>query len=256
MPGVHIPPHVYGFSSEYAMPVTWRNCTVLRIPTAKPSRTKSLARKVGVISLAYCYKASLGMASFTLAAASVHVRAVSMCRRALNVTLRAYSTQQFLARVQPRFAATTPVAVHCNAFSALASTGGTTVVVLVKVGTGVYSPLDADVKKMHRSGFLKTLKADDTFATKLQNVPLDECKVWVLPAVAGDVPTPTEEKDGIELTGIKEISSIFKLVDSKGVEQASPISKLVLRVALPPTTRGPGKLRYHFCRAVDGNMRS
>jgi hypothetical protein len=142
------------------------------------------------------------MASFSLAAASVHVRAVSMCRRALNVTLRAYSTQQFLARAQPLFAVTTPMAVHCNAFSALASTGGTPSMAVVKVGTGQYRELSLEHHKILNvsvTAFLDALATSHAFATKLQNVPLDECKVWVLPPIAGKLPTPDEEQAAHEL---------------------------------------------------------
>jgi hypothetical protein len=142
------------------------------------------------------------MAYFTLSAASGHIRAVSMYRRAVNVTFRSCAVLSFLTRAQPLVAAAPPVAVHHKAFSALASTSGTPDVVLVKVGTGKYSPLeDISVINKNRSGILKALKADEIFANDLKDVSLNHVAVLVLPSVAGDVPTPAEEKAATELVG-------------------------------------------------------
>jgi hypothetical protein len=151
-----------------------------------------------------CYKAQhdFAMAYFTLSAASGRIRAVSICRRAVNVTFRSCAVLQFLTRAQPLVAAAPPVAVHHKAFSALATTSGTPDVVLVKVGTGEYSPLEAiSVINKNRSDILKALKADEIFANDLKDVSLNHVKVLVLPSVAGDVPTPAEEEAADELVG-------------------------------------------------------
>jgi hypothetical protein len=170
------------------------------------------------------------MAYFTLAAVSVHVKAGSICRRAVNVTLRC-GTTLFFARAQPLQAAARPMAVHNKAFSSAVPTNGTPNVVLVKVGAREYSPLSlkGKVLNMNSTEILDALATSRIFANKLKNVPLDDCKVSVLPSVAGNVPTPAEERAANELKESNEISSHF--VDEKGVERVP--QTVALRVELP-----------------------
>jgi hypothetical protein len=185
------------------------------------------------------------MAYFSLAAVSVHVRAVSICRRAVNVTLACGATQ-FLARAQPLPAAALPMAVHHKAFSGTVPTNGKPNVVLVKVGTGEYRrlSLDGDVLKMDSTAVLDALATSRIFANDLKDVPLGQVKVLVLPAFTGKVPTPDDEKSAKLLEGDAEIASIP--VEAQAVKDATTVSKVVVRVMLPSTIIRPGELRLHF----------
>jgi hypothetical protein len=207
-------------------------------------------RSNAVFFLAYLLlgPSSHAMAYFSLAAVSVHVRAASMCRRAVNVTLACGATQ-FLARAQPLPGAALHMAVHHKAFSGAVPANGKPNMVLVKVGTGEYRrlSLDGEVLNMDSTAILKALKADDIFANKLKDAPLDDCKVWVLPAFTGKVPTPDDEKSAKLLEGDAEVASIP--VEAQAVMDATTVSKVVLRVMLPPTIRH-GELLLHFILAA------
>lgn len=68
--------------------------------------------------------------------------------------------------------------------------------VLVQVGSGEYSSFAVRVDQlrlMGRSAFLQALAQSPMFATELKAVPLDDCKVYVLQSVAGQLPLAVEE---------------------------------------------------------------
>jgi hypothetical protein len=160
----------------------------------------------------------------------MHVRAAASSRRAC-----VRSVKHSVLALSPSFvrvSATSPMATFHTHVSALVGAGnhpkGTQRMVLVKVGTGEYSPISLR-ETMNRSDVLKALKRDDIFANHLKDVPLDQAKVWVLRSVAGDTPTAKEEQDNVELDGIKTVASIIKTAKLNIDEK----SKLVLRVELP-----------------------
>jgi hypothetical protein len=158
----------------------------------------------------------------------MHIRAAVSSRRGCVRIV----THSILA-VSPSFvrvSATSPFTTYHTHVSALVGAGnhpnGTGRTVLVKVGTGEYRELwtNDDAMQMSATAILKALKHDDIFANKLNNLPLDECKVWVLPAIAGKLPTAEEEQSATELQGSDVISSIMKSGDKQD---------LALHVSLP-----------------------
>jgi hypothetical protein len=105
--------------------------------------------------------------------------------------------------------------------------------------------LKGKVGNMDSTEIIDALATSHIFANKLKNVPLNDCKVSVLPSVAGNVPTPAEERAANELKESNQISSHF--VDEK-VSSAShrrwpsawsfPLAQVsrMLQVQVFPTT--------------------
>lgn len=99
--------------------------------------------------------------------------------------------------------------------------------VFVKVGSGNY--LEFEMKGLWTATPGKVLEAlaeRRAFSVKLKDVPLDECKVSVVPPVAGDVPTAEEEENAIEVTTTKSI---------QGSLTSGHTDKVFIRVELPST---------------------
>jgi hypothetical protein len=124
------------------------------------------------------------------------------------------STSDLVAGAPPHvpLPLTLATAMNSNASSSLVSTGGARdEVVVVKVDTGSYSRLALpaeDIMRMNCSAFLEALKADNIFGNHLKDVPLSQVDVWVLPTVAGYLPTPAEEQAAQELVGSNIIQDL------------------------------------------------
>jgi hypothetical protein len=127
-------------------------------------------------------------------------------------------------------ASTIPIALYRQPFSVSPAVSCTPPVVLVKVGTGKYSPLLLplkDIQKMNRSEILKALKADDIFANDLKDVPLGQVNVRVLPVVVrplDKVPTPDEEAAAVQLESANTLEHLMG---------SMPSSNVFLHVSLP-----------------------
>jgi hypothetical protein len=161
------------------------------------------------------------------------MRAVLLCRRAACGVLHSNSVH-LLARTLLRVPATLPMTAFRTLVSAVAEAADPTKItlrtVLVKVGTGEYSPLELPIDNMNRTAILDALATSRIFANDLKDVPLGQVKVWVLPGAVGSEPTPDEEKAAKVLKGSETIADIIKGADKKGIDN---VSKLVLRVSLP-----------------------
>jgi len=99
---------------------------------------------------------------------------------------------------------------------------------LVKVGDADFFdvPLDTDaLLRMRVMHLLVTLFANAYVAARLEGVALNECEVFVLPRVAGKVPTAAEEADAVRLKGVSTVGSVLP---------AGAGGHVFIRVCLPP----------------------
>lgn len=88
--------------------------------------------------------------------------------------------------------------------------------ILIKVGDGqdtdINIPVD-DLLAMRRGGFINALATRGGFGVEFEGMPRSKCRVFVLPKVAGKLPTAEEEASAVELVGTTTFGELVAQVD-------------------------------------------
>jgi hypothetical protein len=120
--------------------------------------------------------------------------------------------------------------------------------VLVKIGSGGEWLFPVDVEAlmaMDGMALLEALAGSPRFRNDLKDVPLGQCKVFLLQqGVAGAKPTAAEEAGAIQLRSAFTIGEALLAAGGTGVKVAGHrCGNFFLRVHLPGSSQPPGERR-------------
>jgi hypothetical protein len=164
------------------------------------------------------------------------VKAVSLCRHSVRIVPH---TSYNAFRLLPHTVLQTSVPIiigHQKHRTAAFITDSVRRNILITVGTGQYSPLlltFEQISKMNRIELFKALRQDDVFCTAVKDLSVVDCKVWVLPGVAGNVPTGGEEAAAAELRGCNIISHLLMPGGNTSDAHAGSSMTVGLRIDVP-----------------------
>ena len=118
--------------------------------------------------------------------------------------------------------------------------------ILVKLGNGQDTDIDVPIKDlwaMRRGGFVNAVATSGRFGTKLVGVSHDDCRVFLLPKVAGKLPTVEEEAGAVELVGSMAFGDLAAQVDPSS-------SAYFARVQFPAVIERVGEISHISYRGI------
>jgi len=118
--------------------------------------------------------------------------------------------------------------------------------VLVKLGDGLDTDIDIPIKELwsaRRGGFVNTLATSSSFRVDFEGVSHSKCRVFLLPKVAGKLPTAEEEACAVELAGTMTFGELAAQVDPSS-------SAIFARVRFPAVVERVGEDGHIPCSGL------